>query len=98
MTLIGSRFQIGAAYMPLSTLLMTVPQPLRIQWPTPPSLTLSALPTISALYRYIWSISLGRLERRWESHLPPEQGTLTIRGFGLRHDAENNIGNLDDAN
>ncbi|KAI9479386.1 hypothetical protein LPJ78_005372 [Coemansia sp. RSA 989] len=97
MTLIGSRFQIGAAYMPLSTLLMTVPQPLRIHWPPPPSLTLSALPTISALYRYFWSLSLGRLERRWESHLPPEQGTLTIRGFGLRNDAENND-NLEDAN
>ncbi|KAJ2125298.1 hypothetical protein GGH12_004066 [Coemansia sp. RSA 1822] len=90
LALIWSRFQIGAAYMPLSTLLMTAPQPLRFQWPTPPSLTLTALPTISSLYRYIWGLTLGRLERRWESHLPAEQGTLTIRGFGLRHNADGN--------
>ncbi|KAJ2082513.1 hypothetical protein H4R24_001539 [Coemansia sp. RSA 988] len=90
MALIWSRFHIGAAYMPLSTLLMTAPQPLRIQWPTPPSLTLSALPTVSALYRYVWGLTLGRLERRWEEHLPEEEGSLTIRGFGLRHDIAGN--------
>ncbi|KAJ1838747.1 hypothetical protein LPJ70_005338 [Coemansia sp. RSA 2708] len=88
MALVWSRFQVGAAYMPLSTLLMTAPQPLRMQWPAPPSLTLSALPTISAVYRYVWGLTLGRLERRWESHVPAEQGTLTIRGFGLRHGDE----------
>ncbi|KAJ2611951.1 hypothetical protein H4S08_002922 [Coemansia sp. RSA 1365] len=96
MALIWSRFHIGAAYMPISTLLMTAPQPLRIQWPTPPSLTLSVLPTVSALYRYAWGLTLGRLERRWEAYLPPEQGSLTIRGFGLRHDPAANQADADE--
>ncbi|KAJ2159859.1 hypothetical protein GGF46_002698 [Coemansia sp. RSA 552] len=86
MALVLSRFQISAAYMPLSTLLMTMPQPLQLQWPAPPSLMLSALPTISTLYRYVWGVTLGRLERRWESHLPQERDTLTIHGIGLQPD------------
>ncbi|KAJ2777966.1 hypothetical protein GGI15_004334 [Coemansia interrupta] len=87
--LIWSRFQTGAAYMPLSTLLMTAPQPLRIQWPMSPSLTLTVLPTISALYRYAWDMTLGRLERRWETETTSvQQQPITIRRFGL--------GNLDD--
>ncbi|KAJ1734358.1 hypothetical protein LPJ61_001108 [Coemansia biformis] len=92
LALVWSRFQIGALYLPLSTLLMTAPQPLRIQWPMPPSLAMAALPTISALYRYVWTHTLGRLERRWESFLPPEQGTLTVHGFGFRHGAGANAG------
>ncbi|KAJ2718861.1 hypothetical protein GGI07_005548 [Coemansia sp. Benny D115] len=85
MALIWSRLQAGAAYMPLSTLLMTAPQPLRMQWPMPPSLTLTALPTISTLYRYFWDMTLGRLERRWETHPSPDQHLLSIQRFGMRH-------------
>ncbi|KAJ2708318.1 hypothetical protein H4R19_004812, partial [Coemansia spiralis] len=88
LALVWSRFQIGAVYLPLSILLMTAPQPLRIQWPMSPPLAMAALPTISALYRHIWSPTLGRLERRWAKCLPPEEGTLTIRGFGFHHGAE----------
>ncbi|KAI8324563.1 hypothetical protein GQ54DRAFT_309113 [Martensiomyces pterosporus] len=84
LTLIWSRFQAGAAYMPLSTLIMTTPHPLRAQWPISPSLALTALPTVSALYRYVWDMTLGRLERRWESRLPPEQRALTVRRFGMQ--------------
>ncbi|KAJ1893186.1 hypothetical protein LPJ66_005908 [Kickxella alabastrina] len=93
MALIWSRFQASAAYMPLSTLLMTAPQPLRLQWPMPPSLTLTALPTIGALYRYLWDITLGRLERRWEGQTSSDQQLLTIRRFGLRHGVDANPNN-----
>ncbi|KAJ2376260.1 hypothetical protein GGI05_007030, partial [Coemansia sp. RSA 2603] len=81
--LIWSRFQAGAAYMPLSTLLMTAPQPLRVRWPMSPSLTLTVLPTVSALYRYAWDMTLGRLERRWETETAStQQQPITIRRFG----------------
>ncbi|KAI9503247.1 hypothetical protein GGI25_004263 [Coemansia spiralis] len=103
MTLILSRFQAGVAYMPLSTLLMAAPQPLRMEWPASPSLTLTALPTISFVYRYLWDMTLGRLERRWDSALPPEKQGMTIRLFGRRDvdqedvaaDAQNDVGQID---
>ncbi|KAJ1644185.1 hypothetical protein LPJ64_004124 [Coemansia asiatica] len=93
--LIWSRFQAGAAYMPLSTLLMTTPQPLRMQWPMSPSLTLTALPTISALYRYAWDMTLGRLERRWETNPSLDQQPVTIRRIGAPHNTNGIIGNID---
>ncbi|KAJ2514045.1 hypothetical protein H4217_005977 [Coemansia sp. RSA 1939] len=80
--LILSRIQAGAAYMPLSTLLMAAPQPVRMQWPPSPSLVLTALPTVSFIYRYLWNATLGRLERRWDSAAPEEKPGLTIRLFG----------------
>ncbi|KAJ1719690.1 hypothetical protein LPJ53_005586 [Coemansia erecta] len=93
--LIWSRFQTSAAYMPLSTLLMTAPQPLRIQWPMSPSLTLTVLPTVSALYRYVWDMTLGRLERRWETETASvQQQPITIRRFGPGN--RNVIGPADD--
>ncbi|KAJ2769843.1 hypothetical protein IWQ56_002395, partial [Coemansia nantahalensis] len=92
LALVWSRFHVGAVYLPLSMLLMTAPQPLRIQWPMSPSLAMAVLPTISAIYRHAWAPTLGRLERRWESYLPPEQGTLTIRGFGFHDNAGANGG------
>ncbi|KAJ1797720.1 hypothetical protein LPJ59_002952 [Coemansia sp. RSA 2399] len=89
MALILSRFQAGFAYMPLSTLLMATPQPLRMQWPASPSLTLTALPTISFVYRLIWEATLGRLERRWETATAPqEKQDITIRLFGQGNRAE----------
>ncbi|KAJ2778610.1 hypothetical protein H4R18_004489 [Coemansia javaensis] len=95
MALIWSRFQLGTVYMPLSTLLMTAPLPLRMQWPMRPALTLAVLPTISSVYRHLWGLTLGRVERRWESHMPPEQDTLTIRALdaGLDNGAEDNNNN-----
>ncbi|KAJ2696661.1 hypothetical protein FB645_006142 [Coemansia sp. IMI 203386] len=93
--LIWSRFQAGAAYMPLSTLLMTSPQPLRLQWPMSPSLTLTALPTISALYRYAWDMTLGRLERRWETQPSLDQQPVAIRRIGtLPHGTNDAIDNI----
>ncbi|KAJ2555275.1 hypothetical protein EV175_002310 [Coemansia sp. RSA 1933] len=88
MALILSRFQAGFAYMPLSTLLMAAPQPLRMQWPASPSLTLTALPTIGFAYRFLWDATLGRLERRWETAGPQEKQGLTIRLFGQGVEAE----------
>ncbi|KAJ1668846.1 hypothetical protein IW140_000088 [Coemansia sp. RSA 1813] len=83
MALILSRFQAaGFAYMPLSTLLMAAPQPLRMQWPASPALTLTALPTIGFAYRFLWDATLGRLERRWETVAPQEKQGLTIHLFG----------------
>ncbi|KAJ2546409.1 hypothetical protein GGF44_004565, partial [Coemansia sp. RSA 1694] len=82
LALVWSRAQASTVYMPLA-MLVIAPQPWRIQWPMPPSLTLTALPTVSTVYRYLWHITLGRLERRWETQVPPEQRILTIQDFGL---------------
>ncbi|KAJ2068473.1 hypothetical protein GGH13_004895 [Coemansia sp. S155-1] len=83
LALVWSRAQTTTVYMPLATLVIA-PQPFRLQWPMPPSLTLTVLPTISSVYRYLWHMTLGRLERRWDTQLPPEQRMLTIQDFGLR--------------
>ncbi|KAJ1997633.1 hypothetical protein H4R26_005760 [Coemansia thaxteri] len=85
LTLILSRFQASMMYLPVTALLLA-PRPLLMQWPMSPSLTLMALPAISTLYRRFWRMTLGRLEHRWESHVPPEQSIFTIQGFEMHAD------------
>lgn len=83
LTLLLSRVQPRIPYMPLSTLFV-VGNPLRFaQWPMPPTLLLSVLPAISSLYQHLWNATLGRIERRWESQLPKEPETVTIRGRAM---------------
>ncbi|KAJ2015552.1 hypothetical protein IWW57_005668 [Coemansia sp. S610] len=98
LVLVWSRAQATTAYMPLATLAIA-PQPFRFQWPMPPSLALTALPTVSSVYRHLWHMTLGRLERRWDAQIPPEQRMLTIQGFGLHQGMagnELNVGDEDD--
>ncbi|KAJ2877494.1 hypothetical protein IWW38_006560, partial [Coemansia aciculifera] len=88
LALVWSRVHDSTAYMPL-TILAIVPQPWRIQWPMSPWLALSALPSVSAIYRYIWDMTLGRLERHWETLVPPERPILSFEDFVVGHGMAN---------
>ncbi|KAJ2907497.1 hypothetical protein GGI21_003830 [Coemansia aciculifera] len=54
-----------------------------------PWLALSALLSVSAVYRYIWDMTLGRLERHWETLVPPERPILSFEDFVVGHGMAN---------